>query len=127
MTVTTSGVGRVGQLLTVTLSSPDTGLGDPAPGQATKLTFTGKLPVTGAQDSQVKLRETTVNAGSPTFTVSGQLRLAKAGTDTISFPRQFDYTVYLQHTNASRAVFSCALAGSPGSPALAALTIRVAR
>lgn len=125
MTVTTSGVRRVGQLLTVTLSSPGTGLADPAPGQATKLTFLGKLPVTGAQDSEVKLRETTVNAGSPMFAVSGRLRLAKTGTDTISFPRHFTYTVYLQHTNASRAVFSCAFAGSAVTQS--ALTIQVAR
>jgi hypothetical protein len=127
MTVTASGVLSVGHLLTVTLSSPDTGLADPAPGLATKLKFTGRLPVTGAQASQVRLKETTANAEGPTFTVSGRLRLAKAGTDTISFPRQFVYTVYLQNTNARKAIFSCTLATSAASPAPVALTVQVAR
>ena len=111
----------------MTLSSPATGLADPAPGLATKLQFTGSLPVAGAQAVLVRLKETTVHAASPTFTVSGRLRLKTAGTDTISFPRQFTYTVYLPQR---KAVFTCGLTRSPAGAAPVrpvALTVRVAR
>lgn len=120
MTITTAGALTVGRRLTVTLSSPVTGLAAPAPGLATKLTFTGTLAVTGAQSGGVKLNQTTTDAGNPLFAVSGQLALTTAGTDTISFPRRFVYTVGLQGSR--KALFRCALASSP---APVALTVQV--
>jgi hypothetical protein len=122
MTITTSGVPRVGHLLTVTLSSPATGLADPAYGLTTQLALTGALPVTGAQAGEVKLKVTTPYTDLPTFGVSGRFRLKKAGTETIFFPRHFVYTVYLQ--SGTKAVFTCSLATSP---APVGLTVRVAR
>jgi hypothetical protein len=123
MTVTTSGVPRVGHALTVTLTSPSTGLADPEYGLTTQLAFDGTLPVTGAQAGAVKLKATTAYTDLPSFSVSGSLRLTKAGTDTISLPRHFVYTVDLQ--SGPRAVFSCSLAASP-APVPAGLTVRVA-
>jgi hypothetical protein len=113
MSISASGVLRVGQVLTVTLSSPVAGLAAPAPDVATELTFTGTLPVTGAQAGQVKLSEATYDAANPTFTVSGRLRLTKQGTDTISYPREFVYTVYQQTYR--EAVFTCTRTANPKS------------
>jgi hypothetical protein len=107
MSIEASGTRRVGQALTVTLSSPSTGLADPAPGIATALAFTGKLPVTGAQAGAVALNETTPNADVPTFTVSGRLLLKKRGAVTISYPRKFVYTIYKQRYK--KAIFTCTL------------------
>jgi len=107
MSIGTSGTPRVGQVLTVTLSSPSTGLAAPAPNVATSLNFTGKLPVAGAQVGVVTLNATTQNADGPTFTVSGRLLLKKQGAVRITYPRQFVYTVYKQ--NYKKAIFTCAL------------------
>lgn len=116
MTITTAGVPAVGQTLTVSLSSPAAGLAAPAPGLAARLTFAGRLPVTGAQHGAVRLDRTTANAGSPVFTLSGRLRLTAAGTDVISYPRRFTYTVGLH--GGEKAVLSCTLTASPTAPAL---------
>jgi hypothetical protein len=124
MSITTSGVRQVGHVLTVTLSSPGTGLAAPAPNLASKLAFTGKLPVTGAQAGQVPLNGTTTSTDSPTFATTGQLRLTKPGAERISYPRTFVYTVYTQNLakqNVKKAVFTCALTSNP-----AGLTVQVA-
>jgi hypothetical protein len=113
MSISTSGVLRVGRVLTVTLSSPVAGLAAPAPDVATELTFTGTLPVTGAQAGRVKLNEATYDAANPTFTVSGRLRLTKQGTDTITYPREFVYTIYQQ--TYKEAVFTCTRTANPKS------------
>ncbi len=112
MSIGASGARRVGQALTVTLSSPVTGLAAPAPNVATSLAFTGTLPVTGAQVGAVALNGTTQNAGSPTFTVSGRLLLKKAGAVTITYPRHFVYTVYKQRYK--KAIFTCTLTSITG-------------
>lgn len=125
MSITTSGVPQVGHVLTVTLSSPGTGLAAPAPGQATELGLTGKLPVTGAQAGQVPLNAMTGSTDNPTFTTSGQIRLTKPGTDRISYPRQFVYTVYNQtvyNQTVKKAVFTCELTDNPDG-----LSVQVAR
>ena len=49
MTVTAAGTRSVRRTVTVTLASPDTGLGAPAPYAATEVKFTGSLPVAGAR------------------------------------------------------------------------------
>lgn len=121
MTVTAAGVPTVGHTLTVTLSSPATGLADPADGLTIQLAFNGTLPVTGAQAGQVKLKVATTYSDIPTFSVAGGFRLKKAGTDTIFLPRHFVYTVYL--ASGTRAIFSC----RPALPAAVGLTVRVAR
>jgi hypothetical protein len=107
MSIDAAGTRRVGQVLTVTLSSPSTGLGDPAPNVATALAFTAKLPVTGAQVGEVALNETTPNAATPTFTVSGRLLLKKRGAVRISYPNHFVYTIYKQ--TYKKAIFTCTL------------------
>lgn len=107
MSIETSGTRRVGQALTVTLSSPGSGLAAPAPNVATSLSFTGKLPVAGAQVGEVALNATTRNPDSPTFTASGRLLLKKQGAVTISYPRRFAYTVYKQKYK--KAIFTCAI------------------
>jgi len=107
MSIDASGTRRVGQVLTVTLSSPSTGLAAPAPNVATALAFTGQLPVTGAQVGEVVLNETTPNADAPTFTVAGRLPLKKQGAVTISYPQKFVYTVYKQ--TYKKAIFTCTL------------------
>ena len=179
MTITTSGVSQVGRVLTVTLSSPETGLASPGtgtalvspdtwlaspsastaspstspaslsaspvslgtssaspgaalaspgtvlaaapPNVATKLTFTGSLTVTGAQAGELVLKKTTTTTDAPTFAVSARLRLTKAGTDEIFFPRRFTYRVAYWHGNRP-AVFTCTLATSP-APAGRTLTV----
>jgi len=113
MTVTVAGTRSVRHTVTVTLASPDTGLGAPAPYAATAVRFTGALPVTGAQPGRVALSETTtknLNSPTATFTVPGRLRLTKRGTDRIGFPRRFVYTVLMR--NIKPAVYTCTLAGS---------------
>jgi len=107
MSINASGTRRVGQVLTVTLSSPSTGLAAPDPNVATALTFTGKFPVTGAQVGEVALNETAQNADSPTFTVSGRLLLKKRGAVRISYPGRFVYTIYKQKYK--KAIFTCTL------------------
>jgi hypothetical protein len=123
MTISASGVRVSGRTLTVTLSSPDTGLGAPAPYVATKVVFAGALPVTGAQAGQIALSETTTkNLSNPaaTFTVSGRLRLIKRGTDKIYFPHRFTYTVHMR--DLPTAVYTCTHTASPGP---AVLTLKV--
>jgi hypothetical protein len=123
MTVTVAGTRSVRHTVTVTLASPDTGLGAPAPYVATEVKFTGSLPVTGAQPGRVVLRETTtkgLSSPTATFTVPGLLRLTKRGTDRIGFPRRFVYTVVIG-SRKPVPVYTCTLAG--GAPA--ALTIKV--
>jgi hypothetical protein len=123
MTISASGVRVAGRTLTVTLSSPDTGLGAPAPYVATKVVFAGSLPVAGAQAGQIALSETsTKNLSNPaaTFTVSGRLRLGKRGTDRIYFPHRFTYTVYM--SNLPTAVYTCTHTANPG-PAAATLKV----
>lgn len=119
--ITVSGVRSAGHTVSITLSSPETGLADPAGTAATELKFSGSLPVRGAQAGQITLNETTRNAGAATFKVTGRLRLARSGTDRIYFPQRFVYTVFVPTL---KGVFTCSLATSP---APVALTLRVAR
>jgi hypothetical protein len=98
-------------------------LAAPPPNAATKLTFTGSLPVTGAQAGELVLKKTTRTTDTPTFAVSARLRLTKAGTDEIFYPRRFVYKVAYRHGNRP-AVFTCTLATSP---APVGLTLTVAR
>ena len=120
MTITAAGTRSAGHTVTVRLASPPAGLGAPAPYVATKLTFTGSLPVTGAQAGQVALRETTTkNVSNPgaTFTVSGRLRLTKRGTDKILFPRRFVYLVFIRNVK-TPIVYACSLASGTDPVAL---------
>jgi hypothetical protein len=121
MAITVSGVRSVGHTVSITLSSPETGLAAPAGNAATELKFSGSLPVRGAQAGQIALNETTRNASAATFKVAGRLRLTRSGTDRIYFPQRFVYTVFAPNL---KGVFTCALATSP---APVALTLKVAR
>lgn len=121
MTITVSGVRSIGHTVSITLSSPETGLAAPAGNEATELKFSGSLPVRGAQAGQIALNETTRNAGAATFKVAGRLRLTRSGTDRIYFPQHFVYTAFVPNL---KGVFTCSLATSP---APVALTLKVAR
>jgi hypothetical protein len=121
MTITVSGVRSVGHTVSITLSSPETGLADPAGTITTELKFSGSLRVRGAQPGQIALNETTKNAGAATFKVSGRLRLTRSGSDWIYFPQRFVYTAFVPNL---KGVFTCSLASSP---APIALTLKVAR
>jgi hypothetical protein len=94
MTITSSGTRSTGHTLTVTLSSPDTGLGGPYGQGATSVSFSGTLPVLGAQPGKITLAKTTTDVTSPTFRVSGKLRLTKPGADRILVPDKFTFTVH---------------------------------
>jgi hypothetical protein len=122
MAITVSGVRSVGHTVSITLSSPETGLAAPAGNDATELKFTGSLRVRGAQQGQIGLNETTKNTGAATFRVAGRLRLTRSGTDWIYFPQRFVYTVLVPNLKA--AVYTCSLATTP---APVALTLKVAR
>jgi hypothetical protein len=121
MTITVSGVRSVGHTVSITLSSPETGLADPAGTAASELKFSGSLRVRGAQPGQIALNGTTKNANAATFKVAGRLRLTRSGTDWVYFPQRFVYTVFVPNL---KAVFTCSLATSP---APVALTLKVAR
>jgi hypothetical protein len=121
MAVTVSGVRSVGHTVTVALSSPETGIADPAPFAVTKLKFRGSVLLRGAQTGEIALDETTTKASAPTFKVAARLRLTRSGTDRIYFPQHF---VYTESGPTLTGVFTCSLATTP---APVALTFKVAR
>jgi hypothetical protein len=90
MTITASGSRTTGKTLTVTLASA--ALGAPYPQGTTSVGFVGTLPVHGAQPGKIALAKTTSDVTSPTFRVSGKLRLTKPGTDQILVPEKFTFT-----------------------------------
>jgi hypothetical protein len=122
MAITSSGTRSTGHTLTVTLSSPNTGLGGPYPG-LTSVSFAGTLPVNGAQPGAVALAKTTTDVTSTMFRVSGTLRLTKPGTDRILDPDKFTFTLRTSlQGKAVSAVLSCT---TDKSPAPVGLTVKV--
>jgi hypothetical protein len=88
MTITSSGTRTTGKTDTVTLV---VGFGGFPSGAS--VSFSGDLPVRGAQPGKIALAKTTTDATGATFTVSGKLRLTKSGTDQILVPEHFTFTV----------------------------------
>lgn len=122
MTITSSGSRSTGHTLTVTMSSPDTGLGGPYLPGTTSISFDGSLPVQGAQPGKITLAKTTTDVTSATFRVSGKLKLTKPGTDQILVPDKFTFTLH-GPTGTLPIVFARTI---DTSPAPVGLTIKVA-
>lgn len=97
ITLKGAGPDRVGSTDTVTLAAPGNGLGGPYPAGTSAVSFSGALPVTGAQPDNVTLAGTMSDAGNDILTMSGPLHLAAAGMDHILPPARFTVTVYAQH------------------------------
>jgi hypothetical protein len=116
MSITVSGTRKVGSTVTVTLSSPQAGLADPAPGVATELRFDATASVTGNVPSVLELEKTTKNADATTFTVSARLKLTRKGTVKIFFPDRLLDTVF--RTPGNRLDYSCAPTASAAPLAL---------
>lgn len=123
MTITSSGTRSTGHTLTVTLSSPNTGLGGPYLPGTTSVSFAGTLPVHGAQSGEVALAKTTTDVTSTTFRVSGKLWLTKPGTDRILDPDKFTFTLRVSAQGITlSAVLACTI---DKSPAPVGLTVKV--
>jgi hypothetical protein len=110
MAIRSSGSRTTGKTDTVTLATP--ALGAPYPTGTTSVSFTGNLPVRGAQSGKVVLSNTTTDLNSPTFSVSGKLRLTKAGTDRILIPEKFTFTMH-GPPGSSPLVLACTIKTTP--------------
>jgi hypothetical protein len=88
-----TGPGSVGSTDAVTLSSPGTALGGPFPAGTSTVSFSGALPVMGAQISSVPLSGIMTDTGNGLFSLGGRLMLTAAGLDHILPPTRFTVTV----------------------------------
>ena len=99
MTLSGAGPNRVGSTDTVTLSAPGNSFGGPYPAGTSAVSFSGVLPVTGAQAGSVPLAGNMSAAGSGLMAMSGPLPLDAAGTDHILPPARFTVTVHAQQVS----------------------------
>jgi hypothetical protein len=104
MTLSTSGPNTVGSTDMVTLSSPANGLGGSYPVGTSAVSFSGALPLTGAQSGSIPLTGAMANIGSNMFTVQASLPLMAAGALHILPPSRFTVIVHVQQTVAVVAV-----------------------
>jgi hypothetical protein len=96
MTLSTSGPNAVGTTDMVTLSSPANGLGGTYPTGTSAVSFSGALPLTGAQSGSIPLSGAMANIGSGMFTVQTSLPLMAAGLLHILPPSRFTVIVRVQ-------------------------------
>ncbi len=99
MTLSGAGANRVGSTDTVTLSAPGNSFGGPYPAGTSAVSFSGALPVTGAQAGGVPLAGNMSAAGRGLMAMSGPLPLDAAGTDHILPPARFTVTVHAQQVS----------------------------
>jgi len=99
MALSGAGPNRVGSTDTVTLSAPGNSFGGPYPAGTSAVSFSGALPVTGAQAGSVPLAGNMSAAGRGLMAMSGTLPLAAAGTDHILPPARFTVTVHAQQVS----------------------------
>lgn len=104
MTLSTSGPNSVGSTDMVTLSSPANGLGGSYPAGTSAVSFSGALPLSGAQSGSIPLTGAMANIGSSMFTVQASLPLMAAGVLHIMPPSRFTVIVHVQQTVAVVAV-----------------------
>lgn len=105
MTLSTTGPNRVGSTDMVMLSSPANGLGGAYPSGTSAVSFSGALPLTGAQSGSIPLSGAMANIGSNgMFTVRASLPLMAAGMLHILPPSRFTVIVHVQQTVAVVAV-----------------------
>jgi hypothetical protein len=114
LAVSATGLRVTGSTETVTLSSPDSGLGAPYPSGTSALAFSGSLLVTGAQQGSISLSRHTTVLTDKTFSVLGQLYLEKPGTYHILLPSRFTFTI----SGTKNTYLSCALKTSPAPTGL---------
>jgi hypothetical protein len=105
MTLSGAGPNRVGSTDTVTLSAPGNSFGGPYPAGTSAISFSGALPVTGAQAGSVPLAGNMSAAGGGLLAMSGPLPLDAAGMDRILPPARFTVTVHAQQVS----VVACVL------------------
>jgi len=98
MTLSTSGPNTVGSTDMVTLSSPANGLGGTYPAGTSAVSFSGALPLAGAQSGSIPLSGAMANIGSGMFTVQASLPLMAAGMLHILPPSRFTVIVHVQQT-----------------------------
>lgn len=104
MTLSTSGPNTVGSTDMITLSSPANGLGGSYPAGTSAVSFSGALPLSGAQSGSIPLTGAMANIGSSMFTVQASLPLMAAGVLHIMPPSRFTVIVHVQQTVAVVAV-----------------------
>ncbi|HEY9242162.1 MAG TPA: hypothetical protein VIP48_09290, partial [Streptosporangiaceae bacterium] len=105
MTLSTTGPNTVGSTDTVMLSSPPNGLGGTYPSGTSAVSFSGALPLTGAQSGSIPLSGAMANIGSNgMFNVRASLPLMAAGMLHILPPSRFTVIVHVQQTVAVVAV-----------------------
>jgi hypothetical protein len=126
MTISATGSNKTGSTDSVTLSSPGNGLGAPYPPQTSSVSFSGSLPVTGAQTTSIPLSRSTTHVTESVFRVVGHLLLTHRGTDHIFLPQQFTFTL-TGPRNTIPIVFKCSLKGRPGPAAGVGLVLMAIR
>ena len=96
MTLQSTGPDRVSSTDTVTLLAPGNSFGGPYPAGTSAISFSGALPVTGAQAGSVPLAGNMSAATNDFLAMSGPLPLNAAGMDHILPPARFTVTVHAQ-------------------------------
>jgi hypothetical protein len=125
MTLSTSGPNMVGRTDMVTLSSPANGLGGSYPAGTSAISFSGALPLAGAQTGSIPLTGQMANIGSNgMFSVQASLPLMAAGLLHIMPPSRFTVIVHVQQTVAVVAV--CVLQTTVTPTMTAATMVNVA-
>lgn len=96
MTLSTSGPNTVGSTDMVMLSSPANGLGGTYPAGTSAVSFSGALPLAGAQSGSIPLTGAMANISGGMFTVRTSLPLQAAGLLHIMPPSRFTVIVHTQ-------------------------------
>jgi hypothetical protein len=96
MTLSTSGPNTVGSTDMVMLSSPANGLGGTYPAGTSAVSFSGALPLAGAQSGSIPLTGAMANISGGMFTVRTSLPLQAAGLLHIMPPSRFTVIVHVQ-------------------------------
>jgi hypothetical protein len=99
MTLQSTGPDRVGSTDNVTLLAPGNSFGGPYPAGTSAISFSGALPVMGAQAGSVPLAGNMSAAANNFLAMSGPLPLNAAGMDHILPPARFTVTVHAQQVS----------------------------
>jgi hypothetical protein len=119
-----TGPGSLGSTDTVTLSSPGTALGGPFPAGTSTVSFSGALPVMGAQTGSVPLTGIMTDTGNGVFSLGGRLMLNAAGLDHILPPTRFTVTIHA--ASVISVVVTCVLVTAVTATMPASVALRVA-
>ena len=97
MTLSSTGPNTVGSTDMITLSSPANGLGGAYPAGTSAVSFSGALPLVGAQSGSIPLSGPIADLASGVFTVRTPLPLQAAGLLHILPPSRFTVIVHVRH------------------------------